>query len=52
MLATSQSKTFCLLVSCRKTENWNIQDYNIACGPVWMWNFVSDINGGRQTVGV
>jgi hypothetical protein len=29
-----------------------IQDYNFACGSVWVWNFHSDIKGGTQTEGV
>jgi hypothetical protein len=24
----------------------NIQNYNFACGSVWVWNLVSDIKGG------
>jgi hypothetical protein len=23
----------------------HIQDFNFACGSVWVWNLVSDING-------
>jgi hypothetical protein len=26
-----------------------IQDYNLACGFVWLWNLVSDIEGGTHT---
>jgi hypothetical protein len=29
-----------------------IQNYNFACGSVWVWNLVSDIKGGTQTLGV
>jgi hypothetical protein len=25
---------------------YNIQNYNFACGSVWVWNLVSDIKGG------
>jgi hypothetical protein len=28
-----------------KLENENIQDYNFACGSVWVCNLVSDIKG-------
>jgi hypothetical protein len=29
-----------------------MQDYNFACGSVWVWNLVSDIKGRTQTEGV
>jgi hypothetical protein len=30
----------------QKHKNQNIQNYNLACGSVWVWNLVSDIKGG------
>jgi hypothetical protein len=33
-------------VAVEKLENWNIQDYDFACGSVWVWNLVSDTKGG------
>jgi hypothetical protein len=29
----------------------NVQNYNFACGSVWVWNLVSDIKGATQTGG-
>jgi hypothetical protein len=29
-----------------------MQDYNFACGSVWVWKLVSDIMGETQTEGV
>jgi hypothetical protein len=46
MLATIQSKSFCLPVYCKKNvKNENIQDYNFACGSVLVQNLVFDIKG-------
>jgi hypothetical protein len=28
------------------------QNYNFACGSVWVWNLASNIKGGTQTEGV
>jgi hypothetical protein len=36
----------------RLLSNYNIQDYNFACGCLWFSNLVSDIKGGTQTEGV
>jgi hypothetical protein len=33
----------------KKSKNLNIQDYNFACGFVWMQNLVSDTKGGTLT---
>jgi predicted double-glycine peptidase len=30
----------------------NIQNYNFACGSVWVWNLVSNIKGEPETEGV
>jgi hypothetical protein len=27
-------------------QNAYLQNYNFACGSVWVWNLVSDIKGG------
>jgi hypothetical protein len=43
MLATIQSRTFCLL---------EYKNYHFARGSVWVWNLVSNIKGGTQTEGV
>jgi hypothetical protein len=32
-----------LLICCIKARNWNIQNFNFACGSIWLWNIVSDI---------
>jgi hypothetical protein len=29
-----------------------MQNYNFACGSVWVWNLVSDSKGGTMTAGV
>jgi hypothetical protein len=29
-----------------------MQNYNFACGSVWAWNLVSNIEGGTYTEGV
>jgi hypothetical protein len=29
-----------------------MQDYNVACGSLWVGNLISDIKGGTQTEGV
>jgi hypothetical protein len=29
-----------------------MQNYNFACGSIWVCNLVSDIKGGTQTEGV
>jgi hypothetical protein len=34
VLATIQSRTFCLLVYCLKHKEQNAQNYNFACGSV------------------
>jgi hypothetical protein len=52
MLATFQPRTFCLLICCLKYKNKNIQDYNFACGSLWVWNLDSNIKGGAQTESV
>jgi hypothetical protein len=36
----------------KNRKNLNIQDYNFACGSVWVLNLVSDIKGGTWTEGV
>jgi hypothetical protein len=36
---------FCPLACCQKCESYYIQDYNFACGSMWVWNMVSDSNG-------
>jgi hypothetical protein len=33
-------------------SNFNTQNYNFACGSVWVRNFVSNIKGETQTEGV
>jgi hypothetical protein len=30
----------------QKHKSQNIQNYNFACGSVWVWNLVPDIKGG------
>jgi hypothetical protein len=52
MLATIQSRTFCLLICCLKTKNYHRQKYNFGRGSVWVWNLFSNIKGGTQTEGV
>jgi hypothetical protein len=42
MLATIQSKVFRLPSVVKKCKNKNIQDYNFACGSVWVRNLVPD----------
>jgi hypothetical protein len=27
-------------------KNYNIKNYNFACGSVWLWNLVSDVMKG------
>jgi hypothetical protein len=44
-----QSRT---LLSSRLRKIYNTQNYNFACGSVWVWNLVSDMKGGAQTEGV
>jgi hypothetical protein len=53
MLATIQSRNFCLIVFCLIHKDQNIQNYsyNFARGSVWVWNLISDIRGGTQTDG-
>jgi hypothetical protein len=42
-----RSRSFSVFSSAvEKRENQNIQDYDFACGSVWVWNLVSDIKGG------
>jgi hypothetical protein len=36
----------------KSQEEQDMQDHNLACGSVWVWNLVSDIKGGTQTEGV
>jgi hypothetical protein len=51
MLAMIQSRTFCLLVYCLKTQESERKNYNFVCDFEWAWNIVSDIKGGTQTEG-
>jgi hypothetical protein len=46
MLATIQSRAFCLLSKKSKNENIRVEDYNFACDFVWVRNLVSDTKGG------
>jgi hypothetical protein len=41
-----------LLSAVKKHKNQDIQNYNVACGFVWLRNLTSDIKGGTQTEGV
>jgi hypothetical protein len=55
-LTTPHSKIICLLRKFTRSlghglilwimENYNIQNYNFACGSVWARNLVSNIKGG------
>jgi hypothetical protein len=51
MLVTIESRTFCLLVCCLKTQKLEYTNYNFARGSVWVSNLVSDIKGGTWTEG-
>jgi hypothetical protein len=44
MLATIQSRI--------QSSHVLFENFNFACGSVWVWNLVSDIKGGTQTGGV
>jgi hypothetical protein len=50
MLATIRSRTFVYSSSVRK--NYTAQNYNFACGFVWVRNLVAAIKGGTETEGV
>jgi hypothetical protein len=52
-LCHSSCHTFCRdlphcnsLIKYFYLKNLNIQNYNFACGFIWVWNLVSDIKGG------
>jgi hypothetical protein len=47
MLPTIQSSVFPSVVKKSKIEN--IQDYNFACGFLWVRNLVSDTKGGTYS---
>ena len=36
----------------KNSKAQDIQKYNFARGPVWVWNLVADIEGGTQAAGV
>jgi hypothetical protein len=41
LLATIQSRTFLLFRLLSRNKNYSIQNYNFACGSVWVWDLVS-----------
>jgi hypothetical protein len=45
MLATMKSRNFVFSSVVYKRKNWNVQNYNFACGFASVWNLVSDIKG-------
>jgi hypothetical protein len=40
------AKSFVFSAAVQKHKNYNIQNYNFACGSAWVRNLVSDIKGG------
>jgi hypothetical protein len=39
-------------LTTEKFKDKEIQKYNFACGFVWVWSLVGDIEGGTQAEGV
>jgi hypothetical protein len=46
-----QITPFVLLYDVWNYKNPNIWNYNVACGFVWVWNFVSNTKEGKMTEG-
>jgi len=46
------AECFVFQVAFQKFKDQDIQNYNLACCFVWVWNLVADIAGGKEAEGI